>query len=150
MKRNFLVALLFVFSSYSYSQKLVSMEDFEDNKDSYVGKNIKILIHYDNTRSQGCQLRRVCGKFNDNWIQWKCFTWFYDNRQPLYISIPYKFFENEGILMPNVIDRGDLEAVVYVYRGNNYIVGPKDGYAYGGSSNNEVISMELVSIKRAK
>ena len=44
MKRNFLVALLFVFSSYSYSQKLVSMEDFEDNKDSYVGKNIKILI----------------------------------------------------------------------------------------------------------
>lgn len=41
------------------------MEDFEDNKESNVGKTIKIKVGYNN-RANGCQLRVICAGDNVN------------------------------------------------------------------------------------
>lgn len=59
-----LVFFLLIFL-VSDSQKLVSMEDFEDNKESNVGKTIKIKVGYNN-RANGCQLRVICAGDNVN------------------------------------------------------------------------------------
>ena len=56
--------LTVIITQFSYGQKLVSMEDFEDNKESYVGKQITILVSYEN-RWNGCQLRKCCEKFRN-------------------------------------------------------------------------------------
>lgn len=151
-KTILLVFFLFIYS-FSYSQKLVSMEDFEDNKESYVGKTIKIRVGYNN-RANGCQLRVICagdnGKYEGKWKLWKKFYWLDNYNQGITINIPNKFFENEGKLMPNVTDGGLLEATVYVYNAWNCKVCPDEGYIYDNPifENPKVISLELVSIKR--
>lgn len=149
MKIKFLFVLLFIFSTFSYSQKIVSMEDFEDNQESYVGKQITIWVSYEN-RWNGCQLRKCCEKFSGDWVLWKDFRWFGETGK-ITINIPDRFFDNDGILLPNVTDGGSLLATVYVYKGQNHKTPPRAGstYSEGGSTSN-VISLELVSMKRSK
>lgn len=133
----------------STSVKLVSMEDFEDNKENYVGRTIKIRVSYDNI-ANGCQLRKVNGKYDGKWKLWKNFTWLPNFIDPISINIPDKFFENDGKLLPNVIDGGYFEATVYVYNAWNCRVCPNESSMYNHPlfENREVISLELVNIKR--
>lgn len=139
-----------IITQFSYGQKIVSMEDFEDNKESYVGKQITIWVSYSN-QWNGCQLRKVrFEKYNGEWVLWKDFRWFGETGQ-ISINIPNKFFDNDGILLPNVTDGGSLLATVYVYKARNHKTPPREGFTYseGGSTSN-VISLELVSMKRNK
>lgn len=149
MKKLFFIFLMVIITQFTYGQKLVSMEDFEDNKESYVGKQITIWVSYEN-RWNGCQLRKCCEKFGNDWVLWKDFRWFGETGQ-VTINIPDKFFDNDGVLLPNVTDGGSLLATVYVYKARNHRTPPRPGstYSEGGSTSN-VISLELVSMKRNK
>ena len=150
MKKIFILAIVLVTYGLVNAQTLVSSSNFLDNKQSYVGRTITIWVSYCNCGDS--QLRAITTKkVNDGsgvykWKQWKNFT-FFDARESLTINIPYKFFANEGVLLPNVSDGGSFLATVYVYKGDNYKTGPKDtDYAYNDCE--KCVSLELISIKR--
>ena len=149
MKNLIILGTILLSFSFVKAQNYVSGSDFLDNQQSYIGKTISIWVSYCNCGDS--QLRAISTKkVNDGsgvykFKQYKNFNLF-DPWESITINIPYKFFENNGALLPNVSDGGSFLATVYVYKGYSYKIGPEADCTYNDCE--KCVGLELVSIKR--